>query len=323
MDNILLNSESILPYSKLKLKKSNTKLNFANLKKHLLPHIIEKKNKISNKFLYYNKDAIVKKILQTSLNMQINNSASISNKNSISNYKSNSQTSSKYKKNKIYNKTTQNSNKKNKKYNIKMYSDYNFNRDSLKIHKDKCQSIKFLRLNDKFLETDNSQKVIFNNVGIHYHKDNINNKINQTNNETNSKIEIEELKKKINILSEKYNSIENEKNEKNKKIEILEEKVENMMNFIKKSNILNLMDKIQNLENSVNCLKLENEKLKKEINKKNKMFFSLSNSNIHKKSIGKKKEKKEINQNYVKTNNNLNDIDIKKIKLISIDPDNF
>ena len=76
--------------------------------------------------------------------------------------------------------------------------------------------------------------------------------------------------------------------------------------------------------------------MKKEIEKKDKIILSLTNNQTesspsHKKngSIGKKKEKGDKNKiNNVKRQNsnnlyNIDEDDIKKIKLISIDPDNF
>ena len=109
--------------------------------------------------------------------------------------------------------------------------------------------------------------------------------------------------------------------------------MENLTNFIKNNNIQYLNEKIQNLENSVESLKLENVQLKKEINKKNLIFKNLSKLNINK-SKGKKKQKNEVagndNKNpninpinIITEKNNLNDIDIQKIKQISIDPDAF
>ena len=194
----------------------------------------------------------------------------------------------------------------------------------------------------KFIKTENNQKLIFNNVGIHYHRVKNNNRIETEKKEpSNNNQEICKLKNQIFILLKKNTNLENEKSEKDSKIEILEEKIEKLLNFIKEKNLTGednekilLKNKINTLENNVIYLKNENKELKKEIEKKNKIILVLTNSQItnnindkrrsKSKSIGKKRVKKDLGKNNInKKTNTFDDIDINKLKKISIDPDNF
>ena len=196
----------------------------------------------------------------------------------------------------------------------------------------------------KYIKTENNQKLIFNNVGIHYHRIKNNNRIETEKKEQNNNQEINKLKNQIFILLKKNTNLENEKSEKDTKIEILEEKIEKLLNFIKDKNFtgednekIKLKDTINTLENNILFLKNENNELKKEIEKRNKIILALTNNQIgnkindkksnKSKSIGKKKPKNDIrknnNNNNIKTINNFDDIDINKLKKISIDPDNF
>ena len=138
------------------------------------------------------------------------------------------------------------------------------------------------------------------------------------------------LKKGINRLIKQNKNMENEKIEKENKIENLEKKLNELTTFIKNNNLIDLKNKINSLEHLVDYLKKENGQLKKEIDKKNRIFLCLSNNKLNK-SIGKKKENnciKNINNNInLNTNENINRIlnnkDMEKIRLISIEPDNF
>ena len=177
-----------------------------------------------------------------------------------------------------------------------------------------------------YFKTENNQKLIFNNVGIHYHRAKNNNKIDSDKYQSKNNQEINNLKNQIFVLLKKNAILENEKKEKDNKIEILEEKLEKLLNFIKEKNL-------QAEDDEKIKLKKENEELKKELEKKNIIILTLTNNQINNhsfvkknKSIGKKKEKKEIKKNIAKKislANNLDEDDITKIKLISIDPDNF
>ena len=337
MENLLVNSQFNLLFQKYKLKKCKSNQNYSDLKNAFLLNINNDKiEKISNKE-FFNKKIFRKNLFPSSSNIQINNYTSNINSPIIS---MNRETLNNEKnKSKDYLNSSINCKKKKKKFS------FNFDNNKYKMIKlriksqiefkypkkfNKSKSINYIHKEGQFFKTENNQKLIFNNVGIHYHNENNNN--NEKYEIINYKEEIAKLKNKINILTTNFNNIEKEKNQKNQKIELLEEKVENLMYFIKNNNILALKEKISNLENSVDYLKLENEQLKKDINKKNKFFMSLTNSQLNK-SIGKKKRKNNINNNNnkikfkisneIKESNILNDIDIQKIKLISIDPDNY
>lgn len=340
MSNLLIYSRSNLPLEKLRYKRSQSRKNVINISKNIFPKLPYNYNRDrnSNKNLY-DKSLILDKLIRSSENTQINNSNS--NKNSTINSKSNSLSSSTTKDNNKSNNIMNSSIKiKNSKKlscnNLSIFKAIMKPKDKFKIKinnlKGKSNSIQLIQQGGKFFKTENNKKVIFNNVGMHYHKEkNIINKDDEKNNELSLRKEIDILKNKLNIIMEKFNIIEEEKKQKSQKIENLEEKVENLMYFIKNNNLFDLKEKIQNLENSVKYLKLENEQLKKEINKKNIIFQNLSKINLNK-SKGKKKEKKEMqkydNKNPNINNNiidkdNLTDIDIQKINQISIDPDAF
>ena len=346
MDNSLINSFNNISINKLKIKRNISINNFSNFKKNLFPHLFyDKKNskiRISNKNLN-TKNFIKKKLFKSTTHLKKH--ISISNINSTNNSKSNSKASSnnenKYKKRKLID-TSINLNKNLKKYNlinndISFVVDQNITKpkEGLNINNklskilNKSKSIQAIKKNIKYFKTENNQKLIFNNLGMNYIGIEKNKKIDEKN-ELKLKQLNEKLKNKIKFLLEKNSNLENEKNERDNKIEILEEKINELINFIKNNKIYNLKNKINALEDTVEKLKIENNQLKKEINKKNRIIFNLSNDKLIKinKSIGKKKEKKNINNkvnkiNNTKTNNFIDDKDIKMIKLISIDPDNF
>ena len=105
----------------------------------------------------------------------------------------------------------------------------------------------------------------------------------------------------------------------------MEQKIDKLINFIKNNETLNLKHKINTLQNDIEILKKENEKLKSELEAKNEIISSLTknqNKIIHQNdeiidTIKSNKEKghKTRNKNY--------DIDIEKLKLISIDADDI
>ena len=135
--------------------------------------------------------------------------------------------------------------------------------------------------------------------------------------------EINKLNNNIKVLLIKNNKLQSEKSEKENKIEILERKIDELINFIKNNETLNLKNKINSLENDIQFLQKENEQLKKELENKNEIISSLTqknkqvneniNNNNHYKQTSKEKLQK-INKN---------DIDIEKLKNISIDPDDI
>lgn len=351
------NNSFILPKTKysfknMKLKTTGKKL--GSLQNKLYPYIsIDKK--------FRNKSLIEPKIFKTALN---------SRKNSLLNSKNNSNSSSintsKSKRSRFHsvhyitssmqiNQKTKNSNYSNNdndndnfdidKIEIKAQEDFRLPQTLSKILSKSNQSNKTNKKKDQYIKTENNQKLIFNNVGIHYHRAKNNNRVDTEKSEIYSNKEINKLKSQILLLVKKNELLESEKNERDNKIEALEEKIDKLLNFIKEKKLSGenneknkLKNKINNLENCVNYLKCENSELKKEIEKKNKIILSLTStqsesSPSHKKnvSIGKKKEKGDkTNKNKINdTNNEVNNVynidenDIKKIKLISIDPDNF
>ena len=336
MDNLLY-SHTNFPFKKLRLKKSKSKQYFGSLKNVLFP-LGYNKNRISIKNIY-DKSFIAKKLVQSSPKDKKDDS--LSNKNSTINSISNSKVSS----------TDNNKNENTNFYNTSINLKYNDKKNSIKNNsnsehfgkilikaeqiklsnckKKKSQSL-FIKNKKDILKTDNNQDLVYNNFKIK-NNDEINK--NKNKNDYHSKEDIEELKNKVNILCKKYHNIEDEKNEKEKKIEILEKKIDDLINFIKNNEILTLKDKVNSLEKTVNNLQLENKKLKKEILKKNHFCLNIKN-NINK-SLGQKKVKKKINlnnknintttniNNNKESNKKINDLDMQKIKLISIDPDNF
>jgi chromosome segregation ATPase len=191
---------------------------------------------------------------------------------------------------------------------IKTQEDFRLPKRISKILLKSNQNGKSNKMKDQYIKTENNQKLIFNNVGIHYHRAKNNNRGEA------EKAEINMLKSQIKSLLKKNEILTTEKAERDKKIDVLEEKIDKLLNYIKEKKLSssgedneknNLKNKINNLENCVNYLKSENNELKKEIEKKNKIILSLSNSQIesspsHKKnvSIGKKKEKGEKSGGY-------------------------
>ena len=107
----------------------------------------------------------------------------------------------------------------------------------------------------------------------------------------------------------KNNKQKKEKNEKDKKFEILEQKIDILINSIQNNETINLKNKIILLENENEILKKENEQLKNELNSKNAIISSLTNN---------QNQNDKINKN-IKTNN----INMDKLRQISIDPDDI
>lgn len=345
----------ILPKTKysfknMKLKTTGKKL--GSLQNNIYPYInIDKQ--------FRNKSLIEPKIFKTALNSRKNsliNSKNNSNSSSINNSKpkrsrfrsvryitSSMQINKKTKNNDFTN--NDNDNFDIDKIEIKAQEDFRLPQTLSKILNKSNQSNKSNKKKDQYIKTENNQKLIFNNVGIHYHRAKNNNRVDTEKSEIYSNKEINKLKSQILLLVKKNELLESEKTERDNKIEALEEKIDKLLNFIKEKKLSGenneknkLKNKINNLENCVNYLKSENSELKKEIEKKNKIILSLTStqsesSPSHKKnvSIGKKKEKgdktnkNKINDKNNEVNNvyNIDENDIKKIKLISIDPDNF
>ena len=187
---------------------------------------------------------------------------------------------------------------------------------------------RIIKKGNNYFKTENNQKIIFNNIGINYHKTKFNNqKIKKSfdKKDVNSVKDMDRVNDNIKGLSIKNNKTKNGKNEKDNKIEILEEKIDKLINFIKNNETLNLKHKINTLQNDIEMLKKENEKLKSELEAKNEIISSLENKQnqityqnneiIDKISSNKEKGQKIKNRNY--------DIDLDKLKLISIDPDDI
>ena len=209
---------------------------------------------------------------------------------------------------------------------------YNKRKITLKIP-EKIDNLKNMRnriikKGNNYFKTENNQKIIFNNIGINYHKTKYNNqKIKKSfdKKDVNSVKDMDRVNDNIKGLSIKNNKTKNGKSEKDNKIEILEEKIDKLINFIKNNETLNLKHKINTLQNDIEMLKKENEKLKSELEEKNEIISSLKNNQnqiiyqnneiIDKISSNKEKGQKIKNRNY--------DIDLDKLKLISIDPDDI
>jgi chromosome segregation ATPase len=185
-----------------------------------------------------------------------------------------------------------------------------------------------MKKGNNYFKTENNQKIIFNNIGINYHKTKFNNqKIKKSfdKKDLNSIKEVDKVNDNIKGLIIKNNKNKNEKSEKDNKIEILEQKIDKLINFIKNNETLNLKHKINTLQNDIEILKKENEKLKSELEAKNEIISSLENKQnqiiyqnneiIDKIRSNKEKGQKIKNRNY--------DIDLDKLKLISIDPDDI
>ena len=209
---------------------------------------------------------------------------------------------------------------------------YNKRKITLKIPEkiDNLKNVRnrIIKKGNNYFKTENNQKIIFNNIGINYHKTKFNNqKIKKSfdKKDVNSVKDMDKVNDNIKGLSMKNNKIKNGKSEKDNKIEILEEKIDKLINFIKNNETLNLKHKINTLQNDVEILKKENEKLKSELETKNEIISSLKNNQnqiisqnneiIDKIRSNKEKDQKMKNRNY--------DIDLDKLKLISIDPDDI
>ena len=341
MDNNSFLAQPKLSFKNIKLKNVEIKNKFGGLvNNNIYPYIHLDKNERS-------KSQINSKIYKTSINTR---------KNSLNNSKNNSNCSSannsKYKFNNSFHFISNSIKKQNKikKNLIKNHTNFDLDNIVIKSQEDwglpLSLSKKFKKSTPKsnynmekgkYIKTENNQKLIFNNVGIHYHRAKNNHKIEFDKKESNNEQEISKLKNQIYILLKKNTILETEKAEKDSKIEDLEQKLEKLINFIKDKNFseednekVKLKNKISSLENSVDFLKNENSELKNEIAKMNKIILLLKSNQIEikkNKSIGKKKQKSELTQldvkNRINTLNNLDEKDIKKIKLISIDPDNF
>lgn len=345
----------IIPQSKLNIKSIKakkvllSKKNFGSFSKKVYPKLNQSKNgrnkiKINQKF----------KTEFNSIENSLTNSKTNINSGSISStYKTNKSyldsptlfnSSMKIQKNKQQNKILNNDdNFEIEQLTIKGQEDWNFPRNLSKILTKSTQnSVKSSYKKGKFLKTENNQKLIFNNVGIHYHKVKNNRLVDLDKKNSLHDQEINKLQNTIYTLLKKNSNLESEKAERDNKIEILEEKIEKLMNFIKEKNMVNedgekmkLINKVNSLENTVEYLKSENKELKKEIGKKDKIILSLTSNqnknNLHHKnvSIGRKKDKKNQNnqkigiKNSSNNGNKLDKNDINKIKLISINPDSF
>ena len=349
----------IIPHSKLNIKSIKAKKvlfpkkNLGSFSKNVYP-------KLNHSKIERNNYKINQKLYKTAFN---------SRENSLSNSKTNINSgsiSSSYKSSKSYldSSTLFNSSmkiQKNKQHTKILNNDDNFDIDQLTIKgqedwniprnftkiltKSNNNSVKSSCNKGKYIKTESNQKLVFNNVGIHYHRAKNNRGVDLDKKNSLNDKEINKLQNTIYTLLKKNSTLESEKAERDNKIEILEEKIEKLMNFIKEKNMANedgekekLINKVNSLENTVEYLKSENKELKKEIGKKDKIILSLKSNqnkiNLHHKnvSIGKKKEKnnqnnqnnlKNENKNNSNNENKLDKNDINKIKLISINPDSF
>jgi len=345
MENSLQYFYTNLSNIKLPLKKNISINNLSILKSNIFPKLILDKRKSNYKFSNKNllrtslqdRKSFEQNLFQSTfiLKNQISNS-----NNSKSNDRTSSTNESKTKHHSYIESSTNFPKKKSIyfKNNENNFSQKKKNGEKWKIqsklskilNKSKSIQPKYKR----FSETENNQKVIFNKLDIgNNHKNHLtkDKDIIIEKDEFNSKKEIEKLKGKVNYLIKKNKILENEKNENNQRIDILEKKIDKLIDYIKINEISNLKNKINSLENNVNHLKSENEKLKKEIDKKNKIFLGSDITKIEKinKSIGKKKSNEGIDNKEEslfydsKIKYNLNESDIQRIKLISIDPDNI
>ena len=171
---------------------------------------------------------------------------------------------------------------------------------------------RIIKKGNNYFKTENNQRIIFNNIGINYHKTKCNNhniKRSLEKKDLNSLKENSETNDNLKGLIIKNNKQKKEKNEKDKKFEILEQKIDTLINSIQNNETINLKNKINSLENENEILKKENELLKKELNSKNEIISLLTKN---------QNRKDKINDN-IKSNS----IDMDKIRLISIDPDDI
>ena len=289
MDNLLLTSNSSLIIKRLRKKKLTTK-----------KHLYLDRSKINE--LNY---------LQKSFNFKENNTTknvfpSLSSGKIKYLTKSNSQASS-----------TQDeiNNEKDKKSLIKT-NIFNKRKIGLKLPEklDNLKNVRnrIIKKGNNYFKTENNQRIIFNNIGINYHKTKCNNhniKISLEKKDLNSLKENSETNDNLKGLIIKNNKQKKEKNEKDKKFEILEQKIDILINSIQNNETINLKNKIILLENENEILKKENEQLKNELNSKNAIISSLTNN---------QNQNDKINKN-IKTNN----INMDKLRQISIDPDDI
>lgn len=289
MDNLLLTSNSSLIIKRLRKKKLTTK-----------KHLYLDRSKINE--LNY---------LQKSFNFKENNTTknvfpSLSSGKIKYLTKSNSQASS-----------TQDeiNNEKDKKSLIKT-NIFNKRKIGLKLPEklDNLKNVRnrIIKKGNNYFKTENNQRIIFNNIGINYHKTKCNNhniKRSLEKKDLNSLKENSETNDNLKGLIIKNNKQKKEKNEKDKKFEILEQKIDILINSIQNNETINLKNKIILLENENEILKKENEQLKNELNSKNAIISSLTNN---------QNQNDKINKN-IKTNN----INMDKLRQISIDPDDI
>ena len=289
MDNPLLTSNSSLIIKRLRKKKLTTK-----------KHLYLDRSKINE--LNY---------LQKSFNFKENNTTknvfpSLSSGKIKYLTKSNSQASS-----------TQDeiNNEKDKKSLIKT-NIFNKRKIGLKLPEklDNLKNVRnrIIKKGNNYFKTEKNQRIIFNNIGINYHKTKCNNhniKRSLEKKDLNSLKENSETNDNLKGLIIKNNKQKKEKNEKDKKFEILEQKIDILINSIQNNETINLKNKIILLENENEILKKENEQLKNELNSKNAIISSLTNN---------QNQNDKINKN-IKTNN----INMDKLRQISIDPDDI
>ena len=289
MDNPLLTSNSSLIIKRLRKKKLTTK-----------KHLYLDRSKINE--LNY---------LQKSFNFKENNTTknvfpSLSSGKIKYLTKSNSQASS-----------TQDeiNNEKDKKSLIKT-NIFNKRKIGLKLPEklDNLKNVRnrIIKKGNNYFKTEKNQRIIFNNIGINYHKTKCNNhniKRSLEKKDLNSLKENSETNDNLKGLIIKNNKQKKEKNEKDKKFEILEQKIDILINSIQNNETIKLKNKIILLENENEILKKENEQLKNELNSKNAIISSLTKN---------QNQNDKINKN-IKTNN----INMDKLRQISIDPDDI
>ena len=171
---------------------------------------------------------------------------------------------------------------------------------------------RIIKKGNNYFKTEKNQRIIFNNIGINYHKTKCNNhniKRSLEKKDLNSLKENSETNDNLKGLIIKNNKQKKEKNEKDKKFEILEQKIDILINSIQNNETINLKNKIILLENENEILKKENEQLKNELNSKNAIISSLTKN---------QNQNDKINKN-IETNN----INMDKLRQISIDPDDI
>ena len=270
------NNKFLLTQSKLtikNIKSNNTKKKLGSLPTSIYPYLYIDKN-------WRNKSMLNQKIFKTEENTKKNSlinskNNSYSTKNSISKPNRSRFNSVNF----ISSSTTMKIKKKLKKNNLKN-NNFNIDKIEIKTQEDwELPSTLSKKLNKsinnanstqnknkgKFIKTENNQKLIFNNVGIHYHRVKNNNRIETGKKEQkNNNQEISKLKNQIFILLKKNTNLENEKSEKDSKIEILEEKIEKLLKIIKEKNLkgedkekMKLIKKVNALENNIIYLKNE------------------------------------------------------------------